>query len=183
MNDRLEEVIASAAPLGVPLGPLWSSAYQELKLLARSRLRRGPRNTLLDTTALVNEAYSRLATIGRLRVEHRGQFFAYCSRVMHSVIVDLVREAHAERRGGGAVKITLNTGICEVDASEEDPLRVDEALKLLAEVEPRLTQIVEMRYFGGFNELEIAEALGITDRTVRRDWQRARVLLRTMLAR
>lgn len=181
MGDQLDKAIEFSPAEGLPAGALWSTAYEDLKQLARARLRRSGRNTLLDTTALVNEAFTRLAGSARLRLEHRSQFFAYSARVMHSVIVDLVREAQAARRGGGLAKITLNTALCENDAGEDDPLRIDEAMAVLAQVEPRLAQIVEMRYFGGFTEVEVAEALGITERTVRRDWQRARALLRSML--
>ena len=182
MGDELDKAIEASPVDGVSVAALWSTAYEDLKRLARARLRRSGRHTLLDTTALVNESYMRLAGNARLQLEHRGQFFAYSARVMHSVIVDLVREAQAERRGGDPLRITLNTAICEATAAEDDPLQIDEALTLLAQVEPRLAQVVEMRYFGGWTEVEVAEALGLTERTVRRDWQRARAVLRTMLA-
>lgn len=181
MGNQLDKAIESSPTEGLPVGALWSTAYEDLKQLARARLRRSGRHTLLDTTALVNEAFTRLASTSRLQLEHRGQFFAYSARVMHSVIVDLVREAQAARRGGDPLRITLNTTICEAAVAEEDPLQIDEALKLLAEVEPRLAQVVEMRYFAGLTEVEVAEALGLTERTVRRDWQRARALLRSIL--
>jgi len=182
VSDQLDKAIECSPADGVPLGALWSTAYEDLKQLARARLRRSGRNTLLDTTALVNEAFTRLASTARVQLEHRGQFFAYSARVMHSVIVDLVREAQAARRGGDPLRITLNTAVCEAVSAQDDPLQIHEALTLLAQVEPRLAQVVEMRYFGGFTEVEVAEALGLTERTVRRDWQRARAVLRTMLS-
>jgi RNA polymerase sigma factor (TIGR02999 family) len=160
---------------------LWTAAYGELKQLARSRLRRSGPHTLLDTTALVNDSYLKLISIGRLKVENRRQFFAYASQVMRSVIVSLVREKLAEKHGGQAAHITLNTEIAESAAAGDEPLKVDEALSELAKVEPRLAQVVEMRYFAGLTEPEIAEVMGVTDRTVRRDWDKARVLLRAML--
>ena len=167
---------------GVPVDALWQAAYSELKKVARARLR-GGRHTVLDTTALVNESYLKLARLGRLKVESRGKFFAYASRVMRSVIVDLVRERQAERRGGGVAPVTLDTAA--IDSSRAvlaaEPLRVDAALALLEKVEPRLARVVEMRYFAGLSEMEIAAALDVTDRTVRRDWQKARLLLQTML--
>ena len=98
------------------------------------------------------------------------------------IAIDLVREKNAERRGGGERKITLNTEIGEALAAEDEPLRVDDALAELAKREPRLAQVVEMRYFGGYKEEEVAEALGITTRTVQRDWKKARVLLQAMLS-
>ena len=169
---------------GVPVDALWQAAYSELKKVARARLRGSGPHTVLDTTALVNESYLKLAKLGRLKVESRGKFFAYASRVMRSVIVDLVRERQAERRGGGVAPVTLDTAA--IDSSRAvlaaEPLRVDEALLELEKVEPRLARVVEMRYFAGLSEIEIAAALDVTDRTVRRDWQKAKLLLHTMLS-
>ncbi len=169
---------------GVPVDALWQAAYSELKKVARARLRGSGPHTVLDTTALVNESYLKLAKLGRLKVESRGKFFAYASRVMRSVIVDLVRERQAERRGGGVAPVTLDTAA--IDSSRAvlaaEPLRVDEALLELEKVEPRLARVVEMRYFAGLSEIEIAAALDVTDRTVRRDWQKARLLLHAMLS-
>ena len=161
---------------------LFAAAYSELRKLARSRLRDGGRNTLLDTTALVHESYLRFLNVGQLRSEDRRAFFAYASRVMRSVIIDAVRERQAERRGGDLQRLTLNTQISDsLPAGEDELLQVHEALEALAEAEPRLAKVVEMRYFGGYSEAEIAEALAITDRTVRRDWDKARMLLGAML--
>src|SRR5262249_50376551 len=113
-----------------------------------------------------------------MRAEDRRAFFAYASRVMRSVIVDAVRERQAARRGGDAAQITLNTQvIADLPAGADQILKVDEALVELAKAEPRLAAIVEMRYFGGYTDLEIAEALDLTTRTVRRDWSKARMLL------
>ena len=169
---------------GVPVDALWQAAYSELKKVARARLRGSGPHTVLDTTALVNESYLKLAKLGRLKVESRGKFFAYASRVMRSVIVDLVRERQAERRGGGVAPVTLDTAA--IDSSRAvlaaEPLRVDEALLELEKVKPRLARVVEMRYFAGLSEIEIAAALDVTDRTVRRDWQKARLLLHAMLS-
>ena len=146
------------------------------------RLRDGGRNTVLDTTALVNEAYLRFVRGGELRAEDRRAFFAYASRVMRSVIVDSARERLAERRGGDAVHLTLTAAAASgMAADDESILKVHEALDQLAAVEPRLGQVVEMRYFGGYTEQEIAEALDITERTVRRDWEKARLLLEIAL--
>ena len=87
MGDQLDKAIEFSPAEGLPAGALWSTAYEDLKQLARARLRRSGRNTLLDTTALVNEAFTRLAGSARLRLEHRSQFFAYSARVMHSVTI------------------------------------------------------------------------------------------------
>lgn len=160
---------------------LWDGAYDELRRLAHSRLRRSGAQSLLDTVGLVNDAWLRMSAQRALPVASRPQFFAYCARVMHSVVVDLIREQAAQRRGGAAEIITLNTGLADT-LPDADPLWVHEALDGLAQLEPRLAQVVEMRYFGGFTEVEIAEALGLTERTVRRDWDKARLLLQSMLS-
>ena len=161
---------------------LWTGLYPDLKQLARSRLRRSGPNTLLDTSGLVNDAYLRVAGAASLREASPGQFLAYAARAMRSVVVDLARERQAQRRGGDQARITLSTAIADGGAAQDEPLDLDRALNQLAAVEPRLSQVVEMRYFGGFTEAEIGTALGLTERTVRRDWEKARLLLRTMLS-
>lgn len=161
---------------------LFAAAYGELRKLARSRLRGGGRNTVLDTTALVHESYLRFINGGQLRSEDRRAFFAYASRVMRSVIIDAVRGRQAERRGGDLDRMTLNTQLIDkLPAGEDEMLQVNEALDALAQAEPRLAKVVEMRYFGGYTEAEIAEALELNERTVRRDWEKARLLLSAML--
>ncbi len=163
----------------------WAAAYPELKKIARARLHAAQHGAPgLSTTALVHESFLRLAgRVDALQFDSRGHFYAYAARVMRSVIVDLVREQAAERRGGGASHVTLDTVLVDGLAGPDDAeaLRVDEALTALATVEPRLAQVVEMRYFAGLTEAEIAEALDVTERTVRRDWDKARLLLRSML--
>lgn len=161
---------------------LFEVAYGELRRLARSRLYEGGRNTYLDTTALVHESYLRFLNSSQLRAEDRRAFFAYASRVMRSVIIDAVRERQAGRRGGDLDRLTLHTELInDMPAGEDQLLQVHEALESLAQVEPRLAQVVEMRYFGGYTEAEIAETLQLTERTVRRDWDKARLLLSAML--
>ncbi|HSW16265.1 MAG TPA: ECF-type sigma factor [Ramlibacter sp.] len=161
---------------------LFAAAYDELRKLARSRLRDGGRNTVLDTTALVHESYLRFLKGGQLRSDDRRAFFAYASRVMRSVIIDAVRERQAERRGGDLQRLTLSTQVSDsLPAGEDELLKVHEALEMLAQAEPRLAKVVEMRYFGGYSEVEIGEALELTERTVRRDWDKARLLLGAML--
>ena len=131
--------------------------------------------------ALLRDTHRRLAAEHKVSIDNEAQFFGYCSRIMRSVINDLLRKKNADRRGGGAAKINLNTSMGESAAPDDEPLRVGGALDDLAKVEPRLAQVVEMRYFGGYTEEEVAEALGVTARAVQRDWQKARVLLQSML--
>lgn len=166
---------------GAQVDALWQAAYGELKNLAHSRLYLDGQSTLLDTTALVNESYLKLSGTKTLQVEDKRRFFAYASRVMRSVIVDLVRERLAQRRGGGVEHVTLSAVLAD-PACEHESVRVHEALLALEVLEPRLTRVVEMRYFGGLNDAEIADALDIHVRTVTRDWDKARLLLHDMLS-
>jgi len=161
---------------------LFAATYPDLRKLARFRLRAGGRQTLLDTASLVHESYLRFAAAGRLRLEDRVHFLRWAAKVMRSIIVDFARRRAAMRRGGDRVRITWTPDLDRVEpASEEDIVRVHEALEELATVDPRMAQVVEMRYFAGMLDTEIAEVLGITDRTVRRDWEKARLLLREAL--
>lgn len=162
---------------------LFEATYQDLHRLARSRLRSGGRNTLLDTASLVQESYLRFASAGRLRIEDRVHFMRWAAHVMRSVIVDFARRRKAERRGGDAPHITLTDHLApQAMPPEDEILSVHEALEKIAAFDERLARVVEMRYFGGLTETEAAEALGVTDRTIRRDWEKARLLLREALS-
>jgi RNA polymerase sigma factor (TIGR02999 family) len=167
--------------MGEDLFPL---LYDELRRLARSRLSSGGRNVLLDTTALVHESFLRLQGAGKVELTDRDHFMAYAATAMRSVIVDYVRRKASEKRGGDVEHVTLDTGVAEsLGATDEEIVDVHEALEALAKVDARLVQVVEMRYFAGLTDDEIGAALGMTGRTVRRDWERARLLLSGMLAR
>ena len=156
----------------------FSLLYDDLRRIARSRLRQHQSFPLLDTTSLVHESYLKLIGVELLPVEDRKHFFAYAATVMRSVIVDFARARAAERRGGDAEHLVLDTALSErLGAPEDDVLRVHEALGVLAQADQALATIVEMRYFGGLTELEISEALGISERTVRRNWEKARLFL------
>ena len=156
---------------------LFSLLYNDLRRLAHARLQRNEPITLLDTTSLVHETFLRVLKSGRIEVSERPRFLAYAAQVMRSVIVDFVRQRHAERRGGDDPRVPLDAAAEAVPAADDEILRVSEALEELTKVDERLVKIVEMRYFGGFTEEDIALALGVTERTVRRDWQKARLLL------
>jgi len=161
---------------------LFSALYPELRRIAHARLTRNVRDTMLDTTVLVHECYVKFASAERLKPTDRVHFLAYSATAMRSIIVDFARARSAERRGGDAPHLTLNTELANnIPAGEDEILGVDEALKEIGKLDPRLVQVVEMRYFGGMNDLEIAQALGVTDRTVRRDWEKARLLLANAL--
>jgi RNA polymerase sigma factor (TIGR02999 family) len=161
---------------------LFAAAYSGLQQLARARLRQGGRSTLLDTRSLVHESYLRCVQSGSLRAEDRRAFFAYASQVMRSVIVTAARERAAEKRGGGHRPVTLSEQISdEVPDGGQDILRVHEALESLEQVDARLAQVVQMRYFGGYSEQEIADTLEVTERTVQRLWLKARLMLQAAM--
>jgi RNA polymerase sigma factor (TIGR02999 family) len=161
---------------------LFAATYDDLRKLARNRLRAGGRNTLLDTSSLVHESYLRFVGARRLRLEDRAHFVHWAGRVMRSVIVDFARRRSAQRRGAGASRAPLTVQLAADHCAPADEiLRVHEALERLAALDARMAQVVEMRYFGGLTESEIALALGVTERTVRRDWEKARLLLREAL--
>jgi RNA polymerase sigma factor (TIGR02999 family) len=181
----LTELIGQVSA-GVPgaQDALFAAAYGELRKLARSRLRDGGRSTCLNTTSLVHESYLKFLNNGQLKKEDRHAFFDYASRVMRSVIIDAVRKRQAQRRGGDLERLTLDTDIGSGLADpESEILGIHEALDDLAKMEPHLAKVVEMRYFGGYSEAEIAEVLEVTDRTVRRYWEKARLLLMVALTR
>jgi len=160
---------------------IFTALYDELHALARSRLRGHAGLTLLDTTALLHESYLRLVRLGALKVENRAHFLAYAARTMRSIVVDFARQRLAQRRGGGTGELRLDTEAAPDARGEEEVLRVHDALEELARVDERLVRLVEMRYFGGLTEEEIGAALGITERTVRRQWEKARLLLAVAL--
>jgi RNA polymerase sigma factor (TIGR02999 family) len=162
---------------------LFSVAYEELRRLARARLREGGRNTVLETTSLVHECYLRFVGVGALRADDRRAFFAYTSQVMRSLIVNSVRERRAMRRGGGDRReLTLSADASpDISGDEETVLKVHEALEVLQQADGRLAEVAQMRYFGGYTEAEVALALEVTERTVRRDWEKARLILKEAL--
>lgn len=165
--------------------------YQHLRTAARAQLRRDARHRAgghtLSTTAVVHEAWLRLADPTSLDVRDRGHFLAIAARAMRQVLIQYARRHNASRRGGGLAPLALDDaeggGVAvAVDEQAETLVALDEALERLAALNPRLSQVVECRYFGGLSEDEVAEALGVTSRTVRRDWVKARAWLTVELA-
>ncbi len=164
------------------LDALISHLYPDLHRMAGGRLAHNQTITLLDATSMVHELYMRLVNTGRIEAQSRPQFIMYASQVLRSILVDFARKRRADRRGGGQADLTLSEDLAGgLGGTDDDIERVNDALDELADVDPRLRHVVEMRYFGGFGDQEIAEALGVTDRTVRRDWERARLLLSVSL--
>jgi len=161
---------------------LYELLYQDLRRVARARLRVQKPVTLLDTTALVHESYIRLVGTGQLALADRNHLLAYAARAMRSIIIDFIRRKQTDRHGGQEAHVTLDTEVAEsLPHCEDEVIRVSEALDELMQIDARAVHVVEMRYFAGMTEPEIAQALGITERTVRRDWQKAKLLLQAAL--
>jgi len=154
--------------------------YEDLRHIAERRLRDEAEGHTLTTTAVVHEAYVRLAQQDG-GWDGRSHFFAVASRVMRHILIDHARARATDKRGGDAVRITLHDGAAAADPPELDLLALDEALSLLAERNERLARVVECRFFGGLTMEETAEALDISLRTATRDWRRARAYLKEML--
>jgi RNA polymerase sigma factor (TIGR02999 family) len=163
---------------GEAMESLFAAAYRQLRMLARARLRIARRDTLMNTTSLVHEFYLRFAGSHHLELKDREHFMRYASKAMRSVIVDYVRRRLADRRGAGGPRVTLSPDFPDKAITRESEiLFVHEALDELEKLSPRMARVVEMRYFAGLTESQIAQVLSITDRTVRRDWEKARLLL------
>jgi RNA polymerase sigma factor (TIGR02999 family) len=151
--------------------------YPELCKIARAHLRIHQPDTLLDTQGLVFESYLNLVSVDGAQFESRRHFYAYAAKVMRRIVIDFSRRKQAQRHGGGAADVMLTTGIAELEQDIGSVLDVERALLELEKFDATGADIVEMRYFGGYSDVEIAEALGITDRTVRRHWDKARLFL------
>lgn len=159
------------------VGRLYELLYGELHRIAHARLRQADGVTL-QTTGLVNESYLRLVKLGQLQVADRAHFLAYAARTMRSIVVDLARERMTARRGGDRTQLTLSTTIAEsVPLDDGQIVRVHETLQELAALDERMVAVVEMRFFAGLDEREIAEALDVSTRTVERLWEKARAYL------
>jgi RNA polymerase sigma factor (TIGR02999 family) len=166
------------------LAARYAEHYGELRRMARARLRRHETFTLLDTTSLVHESFLRLSRVDGVSAEERAGFLAYAAQVMRSVIVDTARARLAQRRGAGAEVLPLDEELQEslADAPAACIVQVHEALLALQASEPRLADVVALEYFAGMSEPEVAACLGLSERTVRRDIARARLLLRALLS-
>ena len=151
-----------------------NAVYHELRRIASREMRREREGHTLQTTALVHEAYLKLVGSQSLEIQNRGHFFAVASQQMRRILVDHARAAGAQRRGGGALRVDLDEVTAGFRPASIDLLLLDESLRELERLEPRAGKIVEMRYFGGHTDKEVADALGVSLATVRRDWEFAR---------
>ena len=153
---------------------LWGLIYDELRRVAHGQLRRERADHTLSTTALVHEAYLRMSGPAPARLQDRGQFMAMAARVMRHVLVDYARQRRAQKRGGGQPLVAFDEDHHLPAARADELIALDEALARLGQQHTRLGRIIECCYFGGLTQQETAEALGLSLRTVERDWKKAR---------
>ncbi len=156
-------------------------AYDDLRAIAHRRLMAGGDGDLA-TTALVHEVFLRLAGSEGGEWQSRAHFYAFASKAMRHILVDHARRTQAQRRGGGTVRPELDEGTIDADQGSEDVLGVDEALERLAQHNPRMARVVELRFFGGLTVDEVAAVLDTSTRTVEREWTRAKAYLLEALA-
>jgi RNA polymerase sigma factor (TIGR02999 family) len=154
--------------------------YADLRRLARGERRRFGAGETLQTTALIHEAYLKLRE--REHFNDHAHFLRSAAQAMRHILINHARHSLAAKRGGGAVRVPIEFALDIPLPADETLLEIDEALDRLAVLNPRLAQIVECRYFAGYDDLATGEALGLTDRTVRRDWVKARAWLRRELS-
>jgi RNA polymerase sigma-70 factor, ECF subfamily len=150
----------------------------ELRRIARRYLRLERSGHTLQTTALINEAYLRLVNGTEIRAEHRAQFFSLAAHIMRHILVDHARGARREKRGGGIRGVALNEAVIVSPHKSAELLALDEALSRLAEIDSRKAKVVELRYFGGMEVDEVAQALQVHPNTVVRDWKLAKAWLK-----
>ena len=157
--------------------------YDELRRVARRYMNRESPGHLLQTTALVNEAYMRLIDANQVKWQNRAHFFAISARVMRRILVDFARRGAKLKRGGNAIEVSFDEALGVSAKRGADLVAIDDALTSLAELDPRQSQVVELRFFGGLKDNEIAEVLKVSHGTVRRDWRLARAWLHRELSK
>ena len=159
------------------LDDLMPVVYPELRRIARKHLTRGFRADILESAALVNEAYLKLMRAHDMRFENRLQFYALCAQIIRRILVDHARNRLYAKRGGGAVQIPIDDELVGAPTKDIDVMALDEALASLSKVDPRKGRVVELRYFGGLSVEETAEVLRISPETAKRDWKLAKAWL------
>jgi RNA polymerase sigma factor (TIGR02999 family) len=156
------------------LDRLAAHVYDELRRIARRYMGKERAGNTLQATALVNEVYLRLADVKDIDFEQRAQFFAVAAQMMRRILVDAARARGTHKRGGGAIKVNVDETAVLAPERESSLVALDDALEAFSKLAPRQAKVVELRYFGGLTEEETAEALKISVRTVRRDWDLAK---------
>lgn len=182
MHDDVTALLAASSQgEGAARDKLFALLYEELRQCARRQLR-GNAVLTLSTTALVNETYVKLAAASQLNPTTRQHFMALAARAMRQVMVDHARRLQADKRGGGAIMVTLDERLPEQPDDAVDVLALDQALLTLEQIDERAARVVQLHFFGGLAFPEVAELEGLTVRTVMRDWQAARALLAAEMA-
>lgn len=182
-DDSVTQLLAASR--GGDRGALeraFAAVYDELHRLAHYQRAKSRPGDTLSTTVLVHEAFLKISQGAPVPLQDRQHFFALAARAMRQILVDAARARVADKRGGGVVPVELLEGDLRVDALAVDVVALDRALDRLEAVDPQLARLVEGRFFAGLTDAELAETLGRNERTVRRDWQRARAFLLRELA-
>ncbi len=164
------------------LDKLLPVVHAELRQIARRQMKQERAGHTLQATALVNEAYLKLAGQGAFEWHDRAHFFAVCAQVMRHILIDHARAQARDKRGGGAIQVSLNEVVVMPTEQAAGLVDLDEALRTLEAIDPQKGRIVELRYFGGLSIEETAEVLKISTRTVRREWRRAKAWLYRMIS-
>jgi RNA polymerase sigma factor (TIGR02999 family) len=164
-----------------PTPELFAALYDELHRLAESHLRRGASGLGLSTTTLLHEAYLDLASRPTLGFPDRSRFLGYAARAMRGIVIDYARRSRALKRGGGAFEITLTSAAADTPTDAEELSRLSDALDELGKLEPSLAQLVDLHFFCGYTLGEVAGLRGVSERTVQRDFRKARLLLQHAL--
>jgi len=173
-NNGEDEALERLVPL----------VHDELRRLAQQYMRRERADHTLQATGLVNETYLRLIDIKRIKWQNRAHFFAMSARLMRRILVDMARAHGNQKRGGAALHVTLDDGLAVSNETSPSLVALDDALRALAAIYPRQSDVVELRYFGGLDINETAEALHVSPDTVKRDWRFAKLwLLRELSGR
>jgi RNA polymerase sigma factor (TIGR02999 family) len=166
-NDGDDQALEKLTPL----------VYEELYRAAKRCISRGQQNQTLQTTALINELYLKVVNLKRVSWQNRAHFFAICAKQMRWILTDLYRAKQYQKRGGGAERVSLDGSAVVSREVCRDLLAIDEALKRLAHVDRRKSEVVELRFFGGLSVKEAAEVLKVSPETVMRDWKLAKAWL------
>jgi RNA polymerase sigma factor (TIGR02999 family) len=182
LEEELERLIQSAEGGDADAREqLFTALYDRLHRLAQRELRRGAFVTMSPTT-LLHETYLNLSTRKQAVFPDRARFLAYAARAMRGLLIDYIRSRHAQKRGGGFEITSLPTEVPQEPSAPGELEGIGEALDALGALEPRLAQVVDLKFFCGFSVAEIAQLLNISERTVQRDWDKARILLARYLS-
>ena len=173
----MDEATLLPLPGAAPQAQLFAALYSELHRLARAQVRRYGVRDSLGTTTLLHDAFLTLSQREQLDTRERGAFLAYSARAMRGMVIDHLRRRHARKRGGAVHLTSLDTDLGDALAMPVDPVQLGDALEALSQAEPELAQIVDLKFFCGFSFAQIAQQRGVSERTVQRQWQKARLYL------